>query len=325
VAVGIRNGGHLPIHIPVSPVVSPSSTLWLKVTREGAEEVTYGHQPASFGFEKGWANLIVIPPHSTHVLYAWFVPWAPGKYECIVTLRNTEKVTTRHGYFPNPEGPGMVYRRSDEPIPNVWVGECSFRIFPIEPGFDTVAHENAVKEHLAFPPREEWYVFDLNGQLEKLRESVLSYPGAPLRRATQAIDSLVAMRHVFAVDTLVSLEKETRERLGRGEAYDRELLHHEVVSALRRMVYSGAGYRALPTFVSLALDKGQYTDKRLLCIDVLCSFAHSKAIERDGRVIHVITEVEGAIAREALKKLHEAGRDEPEEVARALRSRGHSR
>ena len=324
VAMLLWNRGDRTVHIPVSPLVTPVSNLRLTARLEGGgEEVTYGHGPVGRDYLAGDSILIAIPPHNSHALCTWFIPWVAGTYECTLTLRNTAETTRQDRAVPvtvRSAGKPVqlpMYRSVDVRIPDVWVGECSLRSL-IATQADTVADGEAVEE-------DGWCfdVFDLKKRLDELRATIATASPSTLGDAAAAIETLVEMRHVFAVETLVSLEHEMRpappRREGEVPAENplRRVVHSQIVGALHRLARHGAGYLALATFEAVAKDRNVGVSDRVLCISVLKSFL-GKEITHRGRTIHVITAEEQSLARRAIEALRADAEGEPEAIQRVL-------
>lgn len=151
-------------------------------------------------------------------------------------------------------------------------------------------------------------VRDIRTPLEDAEAIVLS-EGCPLGERLGALARLVEMRHVFATDTLVRIESETRED---------PLIHPHVVRALNEMAFRGTGYRELALFDYIARNRRSTPMERVLCLDVLAAYAgrtgaiwprsgggvwpHRDAIN-GGVSPHIITAQERELAARLLKRL----------------------
>lgn len=287
----VRNKGKMTIRIPApslgygegDPLIS------LRVTNEdGAEAVTYlsgRRRPKHPRAVPHTPPVLVIEPGDEIVLAAAVVPWSGGKHRYTIQLSNT--ITKRYvSRWVTTGFPGL--EPVQEPIPNVWVG--------------------TLKMEGSFFVRE-WASAEADKTLAGLRMKALD-KGAPLRERCAAIASMVNLRHVYATDALMAVEKETRK--------DR-IMHPQVVKALYDITYHGTGYRAVQRFAELALKRDVHVAERALCIDVLTTFATWKHLKHDGRIIHVVTREETKAAQTAIQKLKARITDEPEEIQQLLR------
>lgn len=143
-------------------------------------------------------------------------------------------------------------------------------------------------------------IVDIQSELETL-EGVVLDDRRPLGPRLGALSSLVEMRHVFATDALVRIENETR---------DDRLIHTHVVRALHDMAFKGTGYRELVLFGYIAADKRTTTQERILCLDVLSTYAkYGEFPPRPSTwcfgqsIVHVVTEKEKEGAARILKRL----------------------
>ena len=283
VPVMIRNRGNAPLWIPLrGEPACTGSVIVLKVRKkDGGEEVSY---PTTTHVAKAdqpdqLPILILRNDRQFNWLSTWFIPWSPGDYEYNLTVDNSiremlERVCTQdeHGL--------TSFVKKLQPIPNVWVGKATF------------SGAFRVEDALTNRP-EELGGTRLRVRLESLTADVLN-KGLPLNARLGFLAALVKMRHVYACDALLTVEKETR-----GDA----VMHPGAVRALHQMAYCGTGYRALSRFAELAQGKDLLADERALCLDALETFARRREIIHEGRTIHIVTEEEKKLAQIALDQL----------------------
>jgi hypothetical protein len=284
------NYGALWVRIPMPRFNDGFHLLQLKVENAaGAEEVTYSAggaptpPPGEREGDTDYIPLLTIPPHDNTSLYVRCTPWAPGEYRFRIEFENP--MATRR--FRRIIGGIPSWRL--EPIPDVWVGKEVFV------GSFTVG-EDAAEE--------------IRQSLEPLRLVALD-TGKPLRERSAVLIALVEMRHIYATEALQVIEKETRKD---------PAFHPHAVKALYDIALHGTGYRALPVLAALALDRTLPLPERLLCADVLATFASQKDLRYKDRIIHVVSYQERGTATGALQKLKADGAQEPPEMRKLLDS-----
>ncbi|MHC5057140.1 MAG: hypothetical protein ACYTKD_20880 [Planctomycetota bacterium] len=149
---------------------------------------------------------------------------------------------------------------------------------------------------------------DIRTPLEDAEAMVLS-ERRPLGERLGALARLVRMRHIFATDTLVRIENETRED---------PLIHPHVVRALNEMAFRGTGYRELALFDYIARNRRSTPMERILCLDVLAAYAGRagaiwprggggvwphRDVVNGGVSPHLVTTAERELAARLLKRL----------------------
>lgn len=289
--LGILNPGHgkLVVRIPFLPMITGEPFLAIRVMNEdGAEAVSYlGEEAPPFELGEDPPDypvfLTISPGEYPHVTSPEFVLWEPGEYAYRIELRNRiskQRVMTLAKGLP-------ITRVADVPIRNVWVGRVVFE--------GKLAVEEGASEKL-------------KKTLGSLRADALD-PRKPILDAYKALTALVEMRHIYATDTLMAIEKETRVE---------KVYHTVVLKALCDIAYHGTGYRALRLFAELALDHNATPLDRVLCVHVLATFGRSKTLSHKGRVFHVVGAGERELAQKALAKLRAGTGDLPADLANAL-------
>jgi len=291
--INVRSGSDDMVQMPLMPMITgqPVVTIML-VKLDGSEPVTYPH-------EDGWRHelgrqpptfpglLTFLPKSWTTLVSAPFIVWEPGNYRYTVTLEN--RFTKRLGWGKPVQG---IPRGATTAVPNVWVGRMTF----------TGEARFGVSE--AGAPRK------VEETIERCRQRALNTDRS-LSDRCMSLTTLVEMRHVYATDVLSAIERESRTG---------DLFHIFTVKALYDMTFHGTGYRCLPTFVTLALDTQQSLPVRVLCTDVLMTFAYAENLRHGTRVFHVVSAQEKAMASEAIQKL-EAMRDQLPQELQALLSK----
>ncbi|NQT92774.1 MAG: hypothetical protein HQ559_08435 [Lentisphaerae bacterium] len=287
----IKNPLGVPVHLPVPLLGHGRPNLTLTVEKDGAEEVTYCHARA--GREEHaaiYTPVLQLPPRQETILVKWFVPWTPGTYSYTLRLSNTLHRRKINRIVQKPARTGFPLFSSEEAveaIPMVWVGDVTMR------GTFTVSERVYVRTER---------------NLAHLRATVTDTHTPPHKRVL-ALRGICEMRHSWATDALIAIERQTRTE---------EVLHSLVLAQLHDMAYRGTGYRALSSFAEIAAKRDAPVTERVLCIDVLLTFARNKHIKDEGRVIHVVTREERKIATDALAALRANTDVEPEQVRHLL-------
>ncbi|MBN1459003.1 MAG: hypothetical protein JXA57_05670, partial [Armatimonadetes bacterium] len=239
--VRLMNNGKHTIHIPVSG--DHSSVLPLSFSMHAANSDRLWHETENTATYP--IDLVSLAPGESHFLAKTIVPWVEGKYTFRFVFRNAQQQYWKGSgtlLLDKDRQPKLYDTSCTSYIDNVWVGCIEIT------GGLTVG-----------PPDEDSIEYARMKALEELardRDAGLAY------RIT-AVSELVSMKHIHAVRCLCRLEKALRSE---------QPLHGIIMVRLYELVFDGAGYAALSTFIESALDKQASVQDRLLAVEALRAF-----------------------------------------------------